>query len=587
VNLTAFETFFEEKRPFFIEGNNITNFGIGIGDGGLGNDNLFYSRRIGRRPQGSVVDDGGYYDYPVNTSILGAAKLTGKTKNGLSVGFLDAVTAEEKAEIDNEGTRTFQTVEPFTNYFVGRVQKDIRDGNTIIGGILTGVNRDMKDIPLIGEESRNLIKRLPGTAYSGGLDFTQYFKDKTYMFNINAAFSNITGTELAMVRAQRSSARYFQRPGHNIGVDSSRTSLSGTGGRIQFLKAGNGKFQFLTALLWKSPGFEINDLGYQNEADQLIEVVWVGYRLYEPKSFYRQVNINFNQYTEWNLAGNHLSDGGNINGYINFKNYWQANAGVEIGFNRVSNSILRGGPMMKMPGTINEWFFITSDNRKKLIFSLNGSSYTMFSGSARRYNLSPGITFKPSNTLNVTVSPSFRKSFDELQYVAQASYGTNDRYVFASIDQKVINMSFRINFNLKPDLTLQYWGQPFIASGYYYDLKYITDPMASDYKNRFLTYSGSQAGLINDEYYSIDENSDGIEDYTFDKPDFNVREFLSNLVLRWEYNPGSSVYFVWSQTRSGYDSSGTMDYFDDMGDLFDTRPHNIFLVKFSYRFSLR
>jgi hypothetical protein len=181
VNLSAYETFFEEKRPFFIEGNNITNFGIGIGDGGLGNDNLFYSRRIGRKPQGSVVDFDGYSDTPINASIIGAAKLTGKTQNGLSVGFLDAVTAEEKAEIDINGTRSFQTVEPLTNYLVGRIQKDINSGNTIIGGMVTGINRDMKEIPLVGDESGNLINRLPAAAYSGGLDFTQYFKDKTLM----------------------------------------------------------------------------------------------------------------------------------------------------------------------------------------------------------------------------------------------------------------------------------------------------------------------------------------------------------------------------------------------------------------------
>jgi hypothetical protein len=587
VNLSAYETFFEERRPFFIEGNNITNFSIGIGDGGLGNDNLFYSRRIGRKPQGSVVDNGGYSDSPINASIIGAAKLTGKTKNGLSVGFLDAVTAEEKAEIDINGTRSFQTVEPLTNYLVGRIQRDINSGNTIIGGMVTGVNRDMKDIPLIGDESRNLINRLPGSAYSGGLDFTQYFKEKTYMFNVNAAYSQINGTELAILRAQRSSARYFQRPGSYISLDPSRTSLSGSGGRIQFQKSGKGHFQYLAALLWKTPGFEINDMGYQTEADQLFEVFWLGYRLYEPKSFYKQVNINFNQYTAWNFAGDHLFDGGNINGYIQFKNYWQANGGVEISLNQASNTMLRGGPLMKLPGTISPWFYITTDNRKKFIISLNGSFYKMSMDAAQNWRLTPGITFKPTNTLNITISPSYRKSFDELQYVSQASYGTLDRYVFASIDQKTISMSVRLNFTVKPDLSLQYWGQPFIASGKYYDFKYIANSMASEYQDRFSVYSPSQIKLVDNENYSIDENNDDIDDYYFGKPDFNVKEFLSNLVIRWEYSPGSSIYLVWSQTRSGYDPAGTMDYFSDMGDLFRERPHNVFLVKFSYRFGLK
>lgn len=587
VNLSAYETFFEEKRPFFIEGNNITNFGLGIGDGGLGNDNLFYSRRIGRRPQGSVVDFGGFSESPINASIIGAAKLTGKTKNGLSVGFLNAVTAEEKAEIDMDGTRSFQTVEPLTNYFVGRIQKDINSGNTIIGGIATSVNRDMNDIPIIGDESGNLINRLPGSAFSGGLDFTQYFKEKNYMFNVNAAYSQIDGTDLAILRAQRSSARYFQRPGSSISLDPSRTSLSGSGGRVQFQKTGNGHFQYLAAFLWKTPGFEINDMGYQTEADQLLEVFWVGYRLYEPKSFYKQININFNQYSAWDFAGDHLLDGGNVNGFINFKNYWQANAGVEISLNQASNTMLRGGPLMKLPGAINEFFYVTTDNRKKLIFSLSGDINTMFEGSQESYRLTPGITYKPAKTLNITVSPSYRKSFDELQYVSQTAYGTLDRYVFASIDQRTISVSFRLNFNLKPDLTLQYWGQPFIASGRYYDFKYITNPVASGYNNRFAVYSPSQIELVDNEYYSIDENNDGSDDYNVGKPDFNVREFLSNLVIRWEYSPGSSVYLVWSQTRSGFDPMGTIDYFDDMGDLFSVRPHNVFLAKFSYRFGLK
>ncbi len=587
VNLTAFETFFEEKRPFFIEGNNITNFGIGIGDGGLGNDNLFYSRRIGRSPQGEAVRFGGYADSPVNTSIIGAAKLTGKTKNGLSVGFLDVVTAEEKAEIDTNGTRLVQTVEPLSNYFVGRVQRDFNSGKTIIGGMVTGVNRDMKDIPLVGDEGSNLINRLPGQAFSGGLDFTQYFREKTYMFNVNAAFSQINGTELAILRAQRSSARYFQRPGSYISLDPSRTSLSGSGGRIQFLKTGNGHFQFLAAFLWKTPGFEINDLGYQREADQLLEVFWVGYRLWEPKSFYRSVNLNFNQYTAWNFAGDHLMDGGNVNGNINFKNYWQAGGGAEISLNQLSNTRLRGGPLMKLPGEINEWLFLQTDNRKKLIINLNANFNNMFEDGARSFSLTPGITYKPFNTLDLTVSPSYRKSFDELQYVTQAEFGTTDRYLFSSIDQKVLSVSFRLNFTLTPDLTIQYWGQPFVASGKYYDFKYVGNSLASDYHERFTLFTPGQMTTVNNESYSIDEDADGLEDYNFGKPDFDVQEFLSNLVFRWEYNPGSSLYLVWNQTRRGFNPTGEMDYFDDLGDLLRFRPHNVFLIKFSYRFGLK
>ena len=597
VNLSAYETFFEEKRPFFIEGNNIINFGIGIGDGGVGNDNLFYSRRIGRRPQGGTFtsfglndSQDGYSDSPINTAIIGAAKITGKTKNGLSVGFLDAVTAPEEARIDTGGYRSYQVVEPLTNYMAARLQKDYKQGNTIIGGMFTMVNRDMNDIQLLGDPERNLINKLPKDALTGGIDFTQYFDKKNYMFNINTAFSNISGTELAMVRAQRSSARYFQKPGNYISVDSSRTSLSGNGGRIQFQKAGKGHLNYLAAFLWKTPGLELNDIGYLREADQLLEVLWAGYRVWEPKGFYRNYNFNFNQYTAWDFAGNHLMDGANINGNINFKNYWNANAGVEVDFNQLANSMLRGGPVMKMPSNLNSWYYIGTDSRKKLVFSLSANQSNSMYNSSRNLKFSPKVTYKPINTLSLTLSPSYSVSYDELQYVDQQKYMDKDRYIFGSIDQKVLSLSFRVNFNLTPDLTVQYWGQPFIASGKYYDFKYITNPMASDFSDRFHTYAGQEItylGKPDDGYYSIDENKDHSEDYTIGKPDFNVKEFLSNLVIRWEYNPGSSVYLVWSQTRSASNSIGEMDVSRNVDDLFSEKPHNVFLIKFSYRFGLR
>jgi hypothetical protein len=204
------------------------------------------------------------------------------------------------------------------------------------------------------------------------------------------------------------------------------------------------------------------------------------------------------------------------------------------------------------------------------------------------------ISYKPTNYISFTVSPAYSKSFSELQYVTSLTYNNTDRYIFASIDRKTISASLRINLNLSPNLTFQYWGQPFIATGRYYDHKYILDPIASSYKDRFHTYTASQLTTGSD--YSIDENIDGIEDYTVGKTDFNYKAFLSNLVIRWEYSPGSSVYLVWSQTRSGYNPTGNLDYINDMGDLFNRKLFkqddnydlkNVFLVKFSYRFGLK
>jgi hypothetical protein len=581
VNLTAYETFFSEKRPFFIEGKNITSFSFGIGDGNDNDDNLFYSRRIGRRPQGSPdLGSGMYADIPVASTILGAAKLTGKTQNGLSVGFVEAVTAEEKAKIDNNGERTFETVEPLTNFFVGRVQKDYNEGKTIFGGILTGINRNLDE---------NLGQFMHKSAYSGGVDFTQYFKEKKWMFNLNAALSQVNGSKKAIEYTQKSSARYYQRPDNDYtDFDPDRTSLLGSGGRMQLIKLDN-HLHLLGSISWKTPGFELNDLGYMQTADLIEAILWAGYNVWEPKGIYRTYNINGSIYSDWNFGGSNTGKGINLNANINLKNYWNAFTGGNINASSLSTGMLRGGPMMKTPGNINGRIGFSTDSRKKLEFEF----FTNINKGFQDYSTSTyteiGATYKPFNFLRFSISPGYSKSSSELQYVTQTSNNGSDRYIFASIDRKTISASLRVNFNLTPDLTLQYWGQPFIASGRYYDQKYILDPMNDIYEERFHVYSGNEI-TEQDDHYNIDENRDGNIDYQIGKRNFNVQEFLSNMVFRWEYSPGSTVYLVWNQTRSGYNSSGNMDYFDDMGELFNgdkNTPNNIFLVKFSYRFGLK
>jgi len=580
VNLSAFETFFSEKRPFFIEGKNITNFGLGIGDGDIGNDNLFYSRRIGRRPQGDPdLQEGWNEDVPGQTTILGAAKLTGKTKNGLSVGFVEAITAEMQAEIDTIGGRKYETIEPLTNYLIGRVQKDINDGKTLIGGIFTSTNRRL---------DANLGEFMHKAAYTGGIDFTQYFKEKNWMFNLNGAFSLVEGSEKAIGNTQKSSARYFQRPDNNHTVlDTTRTSLSGSGGRMQIVKL-NGHWNLMAATIWKTPGFETNDLGYLREADQVLSVLWAQYSQWEPKGIYRKFSLNSDVYYGWNFGGNNLAKGYEWNANMQFKNFWSIFASGSVRGNTFDQNILRGGPLMKLPGNYAFRGGISTDERKQVVLDLFASRETGFENYYWSFRSNVGLTYKPTNWLALTINPGYSKSSNELQYVTGLNVDNADKYIFATIDRKTFNASFRLNLNLSPNLTLQYWGQPFIATGTYYDHKMIVEPRAADYEDRFVTYTPEQISYDGDQY-NIDENTDGTSDYSFDKMDFNVQEFLSNMVLRWEYNPGSSVYLVWSQTRS---SSGTdnPDLANDLGNLFNTsdnKPHNVFLIKFSYRFGLK
>jgi len=296
VNLTAYESYFREKRPFFIEGSSITSFNVGLGDGDVGNDNLFYSRRIGRRPHGDPsLDEGEYVKMPQFTPILGAAKLTGKTENGLSIGVLEAVTADTKAMIDSEGTERRETVEPLTNYSLVRVQKDFNKGNTIIGAAST-----------------NVLRRLDGTeldflhrsATTTGIDLSQFFGDRNYVLNASMYFSNVAGSTDAITRTQTSSARYYQRPDANhLQVDSSLTRLTGTGGKLEFGKIG-GNWNFMFMNVFKSPGVEINDMGFMPKADYMLNVLWTGYSFTEPFSIFRSLHLNNDVY----LASNYGSE---------------------------------------------------------------------------------------------------------------------------------------------------------------------------------------------------------------------------------------------------------------------------------------
>jgi hypothetical protein len=583
VNLSAYETYFSEKRPFFIEGNNITNFNLVIGTGDSEEDNLFYSRRIGRRPEGYPhLRSGWNADIPTYTNILGAAKLTGKTKNGLSVGFVEGVTAEEKAEIDTVGGRIFETVEPLTNYLVGRIQRDFKEGNTILGGIVTGTYRDL---------DANLASFMHKAALSGGIDFTQYFNKKNWMFNLTTAFSQVTGTKEVIQETQMSSARYFQRPDNDYRVfDPDRSSLAGTAGRMQMVKL-NGHWNFLACVKWKSPGYEINDLGYMTEADQVFTLLWAGYNQWEPKSIYQRYNINGSLYYITNFGGDNLGEGFQWNASMGLKNYWSVWTGGNINSPSISTGMLRGGPMIKATGSFSQQLGFSTDYRKKLGLEYFININRGFEDSYHNLYTEVNLSYKPINYLSISIGPGISKSFTELQYVTRTTYNNLDRYIFASIDRKTINASLRINFNLSPDLTFQYWGQPFVASGNYYDYKYISNPLAADYKCRFHVYTDNQISS-GENGYNIDEQPDGTTgyDYSFDNKNFNFQQFLSNLVLRWEYNPGSSVYLVWNQTRDGYNPSGMLEYFDDMGDLFNhkkNKPNNVFLIKFSYRFGLK
>lgn len=388
VNLTAYETFFVEKRPFFIEGNNITRFQLGFGDGDLSTEQLFYSRRIGRRPQYSRdLETNEYSKSPGFTRIIGAAKLTGKTSKGWSVGLIESLGAEENALIDYNGKTTKETVEPLTNYLVGRIQKDINEGNTILGFMGTSTDRDLNSSALKSYFHKN--------AHSAGIDFKQYFSHKNWLFQLNTAVSEVNGSKEAIDRTQTSSAHLFQRADAGyLHYNPERTSLYGHGGNMQLGKIG-GNFNCLLATMWKSPGLELNDIGYLRSTDEIFQVLWGQYKFTKPVGIMRSGYINFNQWYGLNFNGEHLFTGGNLSGYIQFNNQWALNVGFNIDSESLSNSQLHGGPSMLMPGDKSINVSLNSDVRKKLSLKYRGLHLKLNNNSGSMDQFSPIISYQP------------------------------------------------------------------------------------------------------------------------------------------------------------------------------------------------
>lgn len=577
VNLSAFESFFAEKRPFFIEGKNIFNFRLTGGDGDGTQNTLFYSRRIGRTPHYYPdLSDNEYADIPSTTHILGSFKLSGKSKNGLSVGVIESLTKKEMAKLDRGGERSEMTVEPLTNYFVARVQQDYNKGTSTLGGIVTAANRSIHD---------EHLNYLPASAYAGGLDFYHTWKEKTYYYTIKVLGTRLGGDKEAITDVQKSSAHYFQNPDKTyVKVDTNRTSLSGFAGTIEIGKQGNGHFNFMTWLTMRSPGVDFNDVGYMRQADEIQQVVWVGYRQYEPNSVFRSYGLNFNEYVGMDFGGAIIYKGVNVNGFGQLKNYWYVNGGFNLDGESLDLSQLRGGPGLKTPGGYSSWVSMSTDSRKKLSIDFSANAYHGFENYFRNLGFSLGGTYKPVNSLSVSLYPDFSFGSNQLQYVTDLTYQDKTRYILARLDQKSLGLSVRFNYTITPDLTIQFYGQPFLFSGKYSDYKRITDSKASDYNGRYVGLKEGEGFKLNTETneWEVDENGDQVVDYTFSNDNFNFMQFRSNLVLRWEYKPGSSLYLVWSQGRTENTSHGDFVFHRDLTDLYNKKPQDVFLVKVSY-----
>ncbi len=608
IALDGFEVFFREQRPFFVENKNIFDFGLG------GNqDNLFFSRRIGRSPQGfTVTGDNDFTDRPVNTTILGAAKFSGKTKDGWSIGFLESVTSKEIAEVVNsDGQKREAVVEPFTNYLVTRVQKDFNDRNTFVGGIFTAISRNLGDQfsftydddfdqytndetneiidPFTSNLRENNLNYLHKSAYTGGLDFKHQWKDRKYYLEGKIVMSHVNGSEEAILNTQQSLTHLFQRvDASHVEDDPNRTSLTGTNGKLEFGKQSTGHWRYGIGANWRSPELELNDIGFLRQADEIRQYAWMSYRSLKPFGKFRSIGVRTNMFSSYDFEGNYNRIEYRITGSADFKNNWGMEAGYIHKPRIYTNTILRGGPRFRFSQENINFFFIGSDRSKKLHFT-TGYVYSQ----ANQNNFSflrfeADITYQPTNALSISFSPEYTKNPNKTQYVTETEFNGNSRHLLATIDQQTLFGSIRLNYTINPNLTIQYYGQPFVSRGRYRNFKFVTNPTADDLYDRFSELNTpSQVNFVaEDDTYYIDEDLNGSVDYEIENPDFSFVQFRSNLVIRWEYIPGSEVFFVWSQgiTGSGDPTEHLFTNLDNQ--ILGQEKENSFLIKATYRFRL-
>jgi hypothetical protein len=576
VNLSANELFFAEKRAFFLEGSDLFKLPIGNSDNTV--EGAFYSRRIGAAPNDPDAD----YDYikkPQQTTIYGAAKLTGKTASGWSVGVLDAVTGEETAEIvtpaiEASGTspamasaRLEPVVAAMTNYAVARVKRDFGEGATSVGVSATAVNRKLA--------GTGLEASLRDQAYTGGLQLQHRWADNAWTANVNLVGSWVHGSQEAIADTQQNARHYFQRPdSESSHFDPTRTSLAGLAAKWTIGQTGDTKhWRYWFGGDLRTPGLELNDAGFQTNSDRAVPYVLLLYHDDAPGKHILNWSVNGDLFTATTLEPRVLETGFEYNANVQLTNYWQLSAGGNIDDSRWSVTALRGGKALRVdPGTFNFLSFNT-DTRKPVWFSANANLFANPTTGALESGLDAGVTVQARSDLDVFVGPSVYMRRDPMQYVDQIDTDES-HFVFARIHERDAAMTVRVNWAFSPHLTLQAYAQPFLASVHYDEFKDVNNPGAAKYSDRFRMLAPG------DFAFSEDNRSAPL---VFDRPDFNFRQLRSTMVLRWEYRPGSTVFAIWShgQTDDTF-RDGRLRLGRDLSALGRADSENVVMVKANY-----
>ncbi|HET7225239.1 MAG TPA: DUF5916 domain-containing protein [Candidatus Eisenbacteria bacterium] len=562
VNLSDVESYFQEKRPFFVENSRVFSFGNeGANDYWSFNwpePTFFYSRRIGRAPEGAIPDTVQFSDVPVATHILGAAKLTGKIGSSWNFGTVHAVTGREQAKLDFAGNNWRQDIEPTTYYEDTRAFKEFAGGRNGLGFMGSGVAREFQD--------GNLRDELNRSALTAGLDGFHFFDaKKVWVLSGYTAVSNVTGTQARMLALQQSSVHYLQRPGDpSVSVDSGATSMTGWVARAWLNKQNGTHFIMNAGLGAMSPTFDVNDIGFESRANVINGHLGTGWHWDTATPFRKYAQVLLAVFQARDFADRITSEGIWSDQSVTFANngYWDQT--ISANPRTVNDRRTRGGPItLNLPFV--QWAEnVNTDSKRKVYYGL--STYYSITPQAHSFEwtASPSVTWQPMSNFSLSLGPSFDRTIENAQYVdaladptAVETFGT--RYIFAHLDQRTVSANIRVNVSFTPNVSLQTYVQPLISAGQYTNYRYLVRP----------------------DSYEFAETP-----YTNSNPNFNFRSLRGNAVLRWEYMPGSALYFVWTQQRTDQVSDGELEFGQSVNQLVKARANDIFLVKVSYYFPM-
>jgi len=588
VNLSDQETRYNEKRPFFLEGMNIFSFGYGgvtsYWTFNWSDPSIFYSRRIGRSPTRSLPDHD-FAEIPQGTRILGAAKLTGKMFDGWNVGIIEAVTNREYARVDTSGFQRDWEVEPLSSYTIARVQRDFNDGKQGIGMLATAAHRFFKD--------NGVKSAVNSDAFVGGLDgWTAFDSDKEYMISGRTVFSHVAGSKERMLDLQQGWPHYFERPdASHLSVDSSATSMTGYAGRFTFNKE-KGRWMLNSALGFVSPDFESGDLGYLTRTDILNYHIATGYKWNEPTEYYRYIEQYLAYFASSDFRSNYTCRG--IWGRTNyqFTNYLSLGLYYDYIFERLDNQKTRGGPLMLKPEAYEYGFEFYTDSRNDYIGEIY--YYTYEGKDATNRDLEVYLTMRPTSNVSITIGPEYAYNTSKTQWVengnnpftdalAVSTYGK--RYIFADLSYKELSARIRVNWTLTPTLSFQMFVQPLFATGDYTNFKEFARPRSFDFNVFGKNGSSFADSTFSDGSRKIYLDADGSGPapvISMNHPNFNRVSLRGNAVLRWEYMPGSTLFFVWTQSRNDKVIDGTFNMRNSFDRLIGSNADNIFMIKLTY-----